>query len=103
MEVKDKAIQLINGFIPHVYCFMGSGMLSNTYDKDIAFINAKKCAIIAVDDVIAHHEEMFDMGFKDVHIAMSSPIKTYIDIMNPILERLRRVKQAIETLTIEEI
>lgn len=36
MTLKEK-------FLPRMYCFMGSGMLSNTYDKDIAEDNAKYC------------------------------------------------------------
>ena len=30
-----------------MYCFMGSGMLSNTYDQKIAEDNAKECEKIA--------------------------------------------------------
>jgi hypothetical protein len=34
-------------FLPRMYCFMGSGMLSNTYDKDVAEDNAMECEKIA--------------------------------------------------------
>jgi len=40
MTLKEK-------FLPRMYCFMGSGMLSNTYDKDIAEDNAMECEKIA--------------------------------------------------------
>lgn len=40
MKLKDK-------FLDHVYCFMGSGVLTNTYDEEIANWNAEKCEIIA--------------------------------------------------------
>lgn len=40
MKLKEK-------FLPRMYCFMGSGMLSNTYDKDIAEDNASECEKIA--------------------------------------------------------
>jgi hypothetical protein len=40
MKLKEK-------FLDHVYCFMGSGMLTNTYDEDIANWNAEKCEFIA--------------------------------------------------------
>ncbi len=40
MTLKEK-------FLPRMYCFMGSGMLSNTYDKDIAEDNASECEKIA--------------------------------------------------------
>lgn len=42
MKLKEK-------FLDHVYCFMGSGMLTNTYDEDIANWNADKCEKIADD------------------------------------------------------
>lgn len=49
MKLKEK-------FLDHVYCFMGSGMLTNTYDEQIANWNAEKCEIIADD---------FSLGFAD--------------------------------------
>jgi hypothetical protein len=87
MSVKDKAIELVNGFMPHVYCFMGSGMLSNTYDKDIAFMNAKKCATFAVDNV---------MWSLDNAIPTQGNKETYLEYWD-------RVKLEIEKLNIEEI
>lgn len=45
MTLKEK-------FLPRMYCFMGSGMLSNTYDKDIAEDNASECEKIADDYAI---------------------------------------------------
>jgi hypothetical protein len=58
----------------------------------------KQCALIAVDELIEYHNSLFNKGFKDVHIAISSPIKTYIDILNPQLKYLQEVKQEIEKL-----
>ena len=40
MTLKEK-------FAPFMYCFMGSGMLSNTQDEDIVQWNADKCEVIA--------------------------------------------------------
>lgn len=45
MTLKEK-------FLPRMYCFMGSGMLSNTYDKDVAEDNASECEKIADDYTI---------------------------------------------------
>jgi len=42
MKLKEK-------FLDHVYCFMGSGMLTNTYDEDTANWNSEKCEKIAED------------------------------------------------------
>ena len=60
--------------------------------------DAKICALIAVDEIIEYHNSLFDKGFKDVHIALSSPIKTYIDILNPLLNYWQEVKQEIEEI-----
>lgn len=49
---KEKALELIEKFRPQCYCFLGSGMLTNTYDESVSTMNAKQCAIIAVDEMI---------------------------------------------------
>jgi hypothetical protein len=49
MTLKEK-------FLPRMYCFMGSGMLSNTYDKDIAEDNAMECEKVADDYAIEFSE-----------------------------------------------
>jgi hypothetical protein len=38
---------LIEKFLPRMYCFMGSGMLTNSYDQKVAEDNAKECEKIA--------------------------------------------------------
>jgi len=48
MTAQEMAESLIKQFLPKVYCFMGSGMLSNTYDEGIALQNAKECAYITI-------------------------------------------------------
>jgi len=58
----------------------------------------KQCALICIDEKIKQHESLFNKGFKDVHIALSSPVKTYVDIMNKELEFLREIKTEIEKL-----
>ena len=52
MTPKEKANELIEKFKPNVYCYYGSGMLSNTYDDDTAVYYSKQCAIIAVDEIL---------------------------------------------------
>lgn len=53
---KEKAEELIEKYKPYMYCYMGSGMLSNTYDEEVVLDFAKKCTIIAVDEVIKQWE-----------------------------------------------
>lgn len=52
MDHVKKAKELVDKFMPYMYCYMGSGMLSNDYDINVAFSYAKKCAIIAVNEII---------------------------------------------------
>lgn len=54
---KEEAIQLVEKFMPLVYCYLGSGMLSNDYDEKVAKSNAKECAIICVDKIIESHTD----------------------------------------------
>jgi hypothetical protein len=49
---KEKAEQLISNFSPYVYCYIGSGMLTNTFDNEAIKMNAKQCALIAVDEIL---------------------------------------------------
>ena len=46
-------------FLPKMYCFMGSGMLSNTYDEKISEYNAKECEVIAEEFAIGFAEFCF--------------------------------------------
>ena len=41
-----KEEKLIEDLKPYMYCYMGSGMLSNDYDEKIVLENAKKCVEI---------------------------------------------------------
>ena len=52
MTPKEKAKELIEKHKPYAYCYMGSGMLTNTYCDIAATMMAKKCAHITVDEVI---------------------------------------------------
>jgi len=38
---------LIEKFLPKMYCYMGSGMLTDSYDEKVAEDNAKECEQIA--------------------------------------------------------
>jgi hypothetical protein len=57
MDAKLKAKELVEKFMQLVYCYSGSGMLTNSYDDDIAKQNAKACAIICVDEIMKSYEE----------------------------------------------
>jgi hypothetical protein len=44
-----------------------------------------------INEKIKYHESLFDKGFKDVHIVLTS--KTYNEILNPLLKHLINVKK----------
>ena len=48
---KEYAEELIKFFLPKMYCYFGSGMLSNHYDEEVALNNAKECAIHCIDQI----------------------------------------------------
>ena len=60
MTAKEKAIELVDKFMPKVYCYLGSGLLTNDYNGEVAKENAKQCALICVYEIInilfQHHE-----------------------------------------------
>ena len=72
MRPKEKAKELIEKFKPHVYCFMGSGMLSNSYDENVALNEAKKCALICAQTVLESTPMNPSMNEKEDGINMHS-------------------------------
>jgi hypothetical protein len=52
MTAKEKAKELVEKYMPLVYCYLGSGMLANEYDESVAKYNAKQCALIAVEEIL---------------------------------------------------
>lgn len=52
MTPKEKALELIEQFKDKVNPYIGSGMLSNTHDDDTILWQSKRCALIAVDEIL---------------------------------------------------
>ena len=93
-EAKEKAKELIEKFdVKYYYHFTGGKFPVSMHDSVI-----KQCVLICVDEMIDYHNSLFNKGFKDIHIALSSPIKTYNDVLNPALIYLQEVKTEIEKL-----
>jgi len=47
--MKDQAIELVKKIIPYVYCYAGSGFMTDWYDHQVALMNAKNvCRAIGV-------------------------------------------------------
>lgn len=56
MTPKEKAQELFKRYYPLVYCFVGSGMLTNTEDETTKVNYAKQCALIAVDEILNSYD-----------------------------------------------
>lgn len=61
MTPKEKAKELVNKYKPFVYGFIGSSMLTNTEDQSVIKMNAKQCALIAVDEIINYLTTSLDV------------------------------------------
>ena len=48
---KEYAEELIKFFLPKMYCYFGSGMLTNHYDEKVALYNAKQCALFHIQQM----------------------------------------------------
>lgn len=62
MEAKEKAQELIEKYKPYVYCYAGSGMLTNDYNEEVATMCAKQCALVAVEEVISEIKESLEVA-----------------------------------------
>ena len=58
MSPKEKAKELVEKFIPNVYCYLGSGMLTNEYSEEVALVNAKKQALTCIDEIVNNGNEL---------------------------------------------
>jgi len=63
---------------------------------------SKESALIAVDEMIKHHDSLFYAGLKNVHQAMNTPIEIYNDVMNPSKQRLLELKNAVKQIKIND-
>lgn len=57
MTSKEKAEELVNKFLPKMYCYVCSGMLTNTYDGDVAKGNAIECAMFCACESLSAVEK----------------------------------------------
>lgn len=54
-DAKEKAKELIDEFGKYSYCFLGSGMLTNTFSPEVSIANAKRCALVCVDEILSEY------------------------------------------------
>ncbi len=89
MTEQEKANELILLFEPHVNPYLGSGMLSNTYDDDAILFQSKKCAKKHVEHLI---KELNDYRFTN-----DTEDPTTEDYYHRVLVKLDAMKKLPET------
>lgn len=90
MTPKEKAIELVAKFAPYMYCYMGSGMLSNDdYDEKVVLTFAKSCALIAVDEIINSNPlSPYNGGYYELASDRMDEVKEYWEIVKKEIEQL---------------
>ena len=75
MNPKEKALELIEQFKDKVNPYIGSGMLSNTHDDDTILWQSKRCALVAVDEVLNEENHFIQT---DAHLLYWEEVKQEI-------------------------
>jgi hypothetical protein len=76
MNPKEKALELIEQFKDKVNPYIGSGMLSNTHDDDTILWQSKRCALIAVDEILNEENDFIQT---DAHFLYWEEVKQEIE------------------------
>ncbi|MDV3537925.1 hypothetical protein CMU94_02160 [Elizabethkingia anophelis] len=85
MTPQKKANELVLKFLPKMYCYMGSGMLTNTYDEGVANSNAVQCAIFCVDETISQWEYI-DTYLSDLNGELNPNLKYWYNVKQELLK-----------------
>lgn len=80
MTPKEKAVELVGKFKDYVNPYIGSGMLSNTFDDDAILYQSKKCALVTIDEII--NTDM--LNDNEVYIETVSYLNYWIDVKEEI-------------------
>lgn len=87
MTPRQGAEKIIEMFKPYVYCYMGSGMLSNTYDEDVVRMNAIQCAIKHIEGIL---EELLQLYSDLCHNPYSgTAVRNQVEKYDTILSELK--------------
>ena len=63
-----------------------------------SFDTCKECALIAIDEIILHHDSLFDFGLKNGHQTFETPTEIYNNVMNPKKKYWQEVKDEVKKL-----
>jgi len=88
LTAKEKAEELVNKYKPLVYPFSaGSGFLSGDISEEMIIRNAKKCAQIAVDEILQTNPTL--KGTSEDLITMIVQTKAYWHSVSINIEKIK--------------
>lgn len=89
---KEYAEELIKFFLPKMYCYFGSGMLSNHYDEKVALDNAKECALKSIREIIKSIEALENTIDKldNVNLSIFSAISYQIEYWEDVEKEIKK-------------
>lgn len=90
MTEKEKAGELIWSFRDFVNPYIGSGMLSNSYDDRAILMQCKSCALVTIDNIFTALSNF------------AAPIKHIGSWEETNFEQWKRIKKIVENYTSEE-
>ena len=75
MNPKDKAKELMSNFRPYMYCYIGSGMLTNDYNEKVVLDYAKHCSLICVEQILNNPKNTMRDLSEDLHDEFWNEVK----------------------------
>lgn len=89
---KQKAEKLIKHFLPYVDW---NDLQEDCTNREWAIRNAKKCALICVDENVKMLKIILDQS-TNIYQSLNTPKKLCIDLLNPLLKFWEQVKIEIQ-------
>lgn len=78
-KVQERAKELVEFFLPIVYPYSGSGMLTDTSDSGVMLSNAKKCALKVVEEILSTDCRDMSEGEFEEHINVHEKLKREVE------------------------
>ena len=94
MTPKEKAKELIEKYLSFVDWY---DLQEDCTNREWAIRNAKKCALICVDENVKMLKIILDQSI-NIYQSLNTPKKLCIDLLNPLLKFWEQVKKEIENL-----
>ena len=91
---KQEAERLINLFFQSQIEILNKKGIAEL--EQVEWDIAVASALFLIEEKINYHDSLFDLGLKNVHQTMNTPVEMYNHVMNPSKKYLQQVKKEIE-------